>query len=98
LGLFFRQVWLAWPIVKGQPGLEAILLGLSAALIGILAGGMLDHYFFNLDFPHSVSIFWIYLGLATVSTRLATSEADGRAEAAPALWLPFRLKESGPAL
>ncbi len=89
MGLFFRQVWLAWPQVRGQEGLEAILLGLAAALIGILAGGMLDHYFFNLDFPHSVSIFWIYLGLAMVAMRLGTT--DKEVEAAPALWVPFRL-------
>ena len=89
VGLFFRQVWLAWPRVRGQEGLEAILLGLSTALIGILAGGMLDHYFFNLDFPHSISIFWIYLGLAMVAVRLATSGAQE--ESSPALWLPFHL-------
>jgi O-antigen ligase len=72
LGLFFRQVWLAWPTVRRQEGLEAILLGLTASLIGILVGGMLDHYFFNLNFPHSVSIFWIYLGLAMATIRLGT--------------------------
>jgi hypothetical protein len=33
-------------------------------------GGMLDHYFFNVNFPHSVSIFWIYLGLTMVAVRL----------------------------
>jgi O-antigen ligase len=96
LGVFFRQVWLAWPRVQGQHGLEAILLGLSTALIGILAGGMLDHYFFNLDFPHSVSIFWIYLGLAMVTVRLAITEADDGAETPPALWMPFRPEELRP--
>jgi O-antigen ligase len=97
LGLFFRQVWLSWPQVRGQEGLEAIVLGLSTALLGILAGGMLDHYFFNLDFPHSVSIFWIYLGLAMVAVRLGTIDADTTGETPPALWLPFRLGGLGPA-
>jgi O-antigen ligase len=70
--LFFRQVWLAWPTVREQEGLEAILLGLAASVAGILVGGFLDHYFFNLSFPHSVSIFWIYLGLGMVAVRLGT--------------------------
>ena len=81
--LFFRQVWLAWPKVQGdlpgsvpvqQPntGLEAILLGLAASVVGILVGGIFDHYFFNLNFPHSVAIFWIYLGLAMAAVRLGS--------------------------
>jgi O-antigen ligase len=71
LVLFFRQVWRAWPHVQQRSGLEAILLGLTAAIAGILVGGMFDHYFFNLNFPHSVSIFWLYLGLTMVAVRLA---------------------------
>jgi len=72
LTLFFRQVWIAWPRVREHTGLEAILLGLAASLLGILAAGMLDHYFFNLSFPHSVAMFWLYLGLAMVAIRLGT--------------------------
>jgi hypothetical protein len=70
--IFFRQVWLAWPTVREREGLEAILLGLTASVAGILTGGLLDHYFFNLSFPHSVSIFWIYLGLAMAAVHLGT--------------------------
>jgi O-antigen ligase len=82
LVVFFRQVWLAWPQLRrsngtaapddAQSGLEAILLGLTAALAGILVAGLLDHYFFNLAFPHSVAIFWLYIGLAMVTVRLGT--------------------------
>jgi O-antigen ligase len=70
MAVFFRQVWRAWPQVRQQEGLKSISLGLTASLVGILVGGVFDHYFFNLAFPHSVSIFWIYLGLAMVSVRL----------------------------
>ena len=78
VALFFRQVWLAWPTVRRQEGLEAILLGLTTAVAGILVGGIFDHYFFNLSFPHSVSIFWLYLGLAMATVRLGTrARADG---------------------
>ncbi len=73
LGLFFQEVWRDWPLIRQQTGLEAILLGLTAALAGILFGGLLDHYFFNLDFPHSVSIFWLYLGLAMCTVHLGRS-------------------------
>jgi hypothetical protein len=72
LTVFFWQVWKAWPKLSGQAGLEAILLGLTASLVGILVGGLLDHYFFNLNFPHSVSIFWMYLGLAMATIHLGT--------------------------
>jgi O-antigen ligase len=74
--LFFRQVWRAWPQVREHVGLEAILLGLTAAMAGILTGGLLDHYFFNLDFPHSVSVFWLYLGLAMVAVRLGSEPGE----------------------
>jgi hypothetical protein len=84
LVLFFRQVWLAWPRVRQQEGLEAILLGFAASIVGILIGGIFDHYFFNLNFPHSVSIFWIYLGLAMVAVRLGT---DGLSDDQDQSWL-----------
>jgi O-antigen ligase len=79
IGSFFRKVWQAWPQVRRRPGLEALLLGLSASVVGILTGGVLDHYFFNLNFPHSVSIFWLYLGLAMVTVRFGTT-ASGTSE------------------
>jgi len=85
LGLFFRQAWKAWPAVRRHEGLEAIFLGLVTALAGILVGGIFDHYFFNVNFPHSVSIFWVYLGLAMVAVRLAMGEERG-SERNPASW------------
>ena len=42
---------------------ETLLLGLSAAVAGVLVSGVLDHYLFNLAYPHMVSLFWIYVGL-----------------------------------
>jgi polysaccharide biosynthesis protein PslJ len=86
LGIFFWQAWKAWPAVRRHTGLESIFLGLVTAVAGILVGGIFDHYFFNLNFPHSVSIFWMYLGLAMVALRLATGAeplpAQGRHRAA----------------
>jgi hypothetical protein len=78
--LFFRHVAKSWPQVQNQAGLDAILLGLTAAVAGILVGGLLDHYFFNLSFPHSVSIFWLYLGLTMTTVRLAAGASNSQEE------------------
>ncbi len=85
--LFFSQVRRAWPLMQQQADLESILLGLAASVGGILVGGLLDHYFFNLSFPHSVAVFWLYLGLAMTAVHLAR---QGGAE-------PGRLTSPSPA-
>lgn len=46
---------------------EALLLGLGGAIAGVLVSGLLDHYLFNLAYPHMVSLFWIYVGLAVAA-------------------------------
>jgi len=46
-----------------DPQLEALLLGLLAAVIGALVGGIFDHYLFNLVYPHMGVMLWSYIGL-----------------------------------
>lgn len=60
-----------------DPAMEGILLGLTAALVGALVAGVLDHYFFNLQFPHTVTLFWFLMALAVVvvQTSQMTTEA-----------------------
>lgn len=53
---------------------SAIWLGLHAAVIGGLAAGVFDHYLFNTEFHHTVTAFWLFVGLAVATTRLATIE------------------------
>ena len=53
---------------------DAVWLGLHAALVGALVAGVFDHYLFNMDFHHAVTIFWMVLGLAVGSTRLGVEE------------------------
>jgi O-antigen ligase len=42
----------------------AQLLALQAAIVAALAVGLLDHYFFNIEFSHMVALFWGSIGLA----------------------------------
>ncbi|RIK23550.1 MAG: polymerase [Anaerolineae bacterium] len=51
---------------------DAVWLGLHAALLGALVAGIFDHYLFNMDFHHAVTIFWMMLGMAVAATRLVT--------------------------
>lgn len=64
-----------------SPTFEPIWYGLHAALLGALVGGIFDHYFFNLEFHHSVTFFWLFVGLATVASQFVLAEAPdpGRA-------------------
>jgi O-antigen ligase len=70
MGVFFAYAWHAWRRMETDSDAEPILLGLMMALLGAMVGGIVDHYFFNLDFPHSVSLFWLYLGLAVVAIKI----------------------------
>ncbi|HEY1409793.1 MAG TPA: O-antigen ligase family protein [Promineifilum sp.] len=56
----------------------AIWLGLHAAVAGALVAGMFDHYLFNMDFHHAVTIFWMILGMAAAATRLAAADFQTR--------------------
>ena len=64
---FLNRQWF-----KQQLRADTIWLGLHAAIVGALTAGIFDHYLFNLEFHHAVTAFWLFIGLATASTRLAT--------------------------
>ncbi len=66
----YGWAWRARRAVGARPALEPLWWGLHAALGGALVGGVFDHYFFNLDFHHSVTFFWLFVGLAASATRL----------------------------
>jgi len=59
---------------RGRERADAIWLGLHAALIGGLTVGIFDHYLFNIDFHHAVTIFWMLVGLAVAATRLGIQD------------------------
>jgi len=81
MGVFFAYAWHAWRGMERDSETEPLLLGLAGALLGAMVGGLVDHYFFNLDFPHSVSLFWLYAALTVVAIRIG-QEAEEKAEQA----------------
>lgn len=74
--LFFLLVARAWLRGGLGPERESILLGLSGAVVGVLVGGVFDHYLFNLVYPHMAGLFWLYLGLAVAALSARAQEAD----------------------
>jgi len=56
--------------------LMPLWLGAHAGLAAALTVGVVDHYFFNLDFQPAGTIFWIFVGLCLAATRLASSPGD----------------------
>jgi O-antigen ligase len=73
--VLFARFWLRRPIARAFPRLEPLWYGYHAAVVGGLIGGVFDHYFFSLDFHHSVTLFWLLLALATASTQLLDAQA-----------------------
>lgn len=45
------------------------ILALSAGLLAALSSGLLDHYFFHLEFPHMAALLWMTLGLVSCSSQ-----------------------------
>ena len=70
LGYTFGFAYFNRMYFKGKSQLDAIWLGLHAALVGGLTAGIFDHYLFNIDFHHAITVFWLFLGLAVASTRV----------------------------
>ena len=80
LGLFFYALT-SRPRIR-DPLLSDLQLGCLASVAGALTAGIFDHYFFNLHFPHTVALFWLFAGLAVVCTRLGLELSGERAATA----------------
>ena len=74
VGVLFFEAARVWRHVPRDSELEPMWYGFHTALLGALVGGLADHYFFNLDFHHSVALFWLFVGLAMVASRLIKTE------------------------
>ncbi len=75
MALFFYRVAQSWFSGLARDAfLAPILLGLAGALLGAMIGGLTDHYFFNLKFPHSVALFWLFVGLGMATVRMQVTD------------------------
>jgi hypothetical protein len=72
----------------------AQLLGLQAAIVAALAVGLLDHYFFNIEFSHMVALFWGCIGLA-LAIENQESRTENQAANTPALSSRFSVPHTG---
>lgn len=65
VGVFLYQA-LFRPLRERWPSNEVNGYRLAAAggVVAALSAGLFDHYFFNLNFPQTVSLLWLFFGLA----------------------------------
>lgn len=74
VGMLFALAWRVRRPALADARLEPLWLGVHAALVGALVGGLFDHYFFNLDFHHVTTLFWLMFGLAAAASQLAATK------------------------
>jgi undecaprenyl pyrophosphate phosphatase UppP len=60
MALFFVRTIPRLPTLDEER--QSWLLGVQSGLIAALAVGLLDHYYFNIEFSHMVALFWGLLG------------------------------------
>ncbi len=70
----------SWRKAKHNPDLDALHLGLHAALVALMVNAVADLYFFRLDFQASVTLMWLIIGLALTSSRLANQPLPNNPE------------------
>jgi O-antigen ligase len=81
-GMLMASIWVwclsRWPLVRADLLIAPQWLGLLAGLTAALTVGLVDHYFFNLDFQSAGALFWTFIGLLLAATRLAGSREVSR--------------------
>jgi hypothetical protein len=73
-GVLLARFWRWRKAAERLPDLEPLWYGIHAAIIGGLIAGLSDRYFFSLDFHHSVTLFWLIVGLATAAVQLVIEQ------------------------
>lgn len=71
IGVVFAYGIRAWRIARVNPDLDSIHLGCHAAVLTALVNAAADLYFFRIDFQGSITLFWLLVALALVSSRIA---------------------------
>jgi len=74
---YFLHVWPASRLVRGvDPELESMVLGTLTAVAAGLVAGVLDHYLFNLTFPHAATLLWLVVALGVATAREARRQTE----------------------
>lgn len=76
VALVLWRFWVHREAARRSGDLEPLWYGLHAGVISALISGTFDHFFFSLDFHHSVTLFWLLIGLATAATELVRRASD----------------------
>jgi O-antigen ligase len=75
--------------IRADPRIADVWLGLAAGIVGVLCGGVFDHFYFKIDqFQATMTMVWILLGLLLATTRLAADQPlteRTKSDAAPVL-------------
>ncbi len=64
LGAVGAACWQALRFARGEEEGAGRRIALLSGVVAALAIGLLDHYFFNPEFPHMAALFWATLGMA----------------------------------
>jgi polysaccharide biosynthesis protein PslJ len=59
-----------WKSLLKMPDVIDVWLGFAAGLFGAMISGVVDHYYFNIEFHGAVTIFWFFVGLSLAAARL----------------------------
>lgn len=77
MGSVFVYSFAHYRCIQAYPALTDVWLGLAAAVVGVLVGGIFDHFYFKIDQFHATMTFvWIILGLLLAAVRLAASDGQ----------------------
>jgi O-antigen ligase len=82
VGLAFYLLVVGWIVLAGLRRLllraptetRDVLLTVTATFAGFLTTALVDHYFFNIQFPHMAALFWIVAGLIVAVARIEDAE------------------------
>jgi polysaccharide biosynthesis protein PslJ len=56
--------------------LDVALLGGTASILGALLVGLVDHFYFNIEFPHMAALFWLTVALTMCARRLLAEGSE----------------------
>ena len=74
MAVFFKTAWGYWKRRRHRWNGE-LMLGACGGVLVALSVAVFDHYFFNLQFPAAVALFWFMIGLTVAASRIEAGES-----------------------